>query len=164
MNHSALYLVTDPAIKQTNPDQNVFMEFERLYYVTNPINRHVNLIGEKALREPSDELTFIFGVPTMKDVAKLVKHDRAFRQAVIEVCDEIDSEDEIRLDMIVRLVCLDELLGFLDGASKLFSYIGDVSERFITPYPKQILIQEGPYKWDEEDCCYKEVLPSTTID
>lgn len=164
MNHSALYLVTNPAIKRTKPDQNVFMEFERLYYITNPINCHVNLIGEKALRERSDELNFIFGVSTMKDVVKLIKHDSAFRQAIIEVYDEIGSEDEIRMDMIFRLVCLDELLGFLDGASKLFSHVGGLSERFITPYPKQILIQEGPYKWDDEDCCYKEVLPRKTID
>ncbi|WNS79394.1 hypothetical protein RRU94_17820 [Domibacillus sp. DTU_2020_1001157_1_SI_ALB_TIR_016] len=133
MNHSALYLVMDPAVKQTNPDENVFMEFDRLYYVMNPINRHVYLIGEKDLREPSDELNFIFGVPTIKDVAKLVKHDRAFRQAVIEVSDEIDSEDAIRMNVIFRLVCLDELLGFLNGVSRLFAYIDDLSEWFIPP-------------------------------
>ncbi|WP_156153481.1 hypothetical protein [Domibacillus robiginosus] len=54
--------------KRTNPDQNVFIEFERLYYVMNSVNCHVNLIGEKALRQPSDELNVLFGVPTMKDL------------------------------------------------------------------------------------------------
>lgn len=124
-------------------------EIETIYYLENPETEKVTFATGSQLRY-EDVIKEVFGVASIHDLPMMMQYNKGFQTSLCK--SHGVKEDEISLEMILRVASKMDLRKYRE------QYFNDgANEAKKCPFETVIRLQEGVFKWNEEDCTYNLV-------
>lgn len=121
-------------------------EIETIYYLENPETEQIRFATGSQLKY-EDIIKDVFGVASIHDLPMMIQYNKGFQTSLCK-CHGI-KENEITLEMILRVASKMDLQKIKKD---------DMSNPAIAdkpcPFESMIRLQEGIFKWDEEECSY----------
>ena len=130
-------------------------EIETVYYLENPETEKITFATGSQLRY-EDTIKDVFGVASIHDLPMMIQYNKGFQSCICK--SHGIKENEITLEMIVRIASKMDLLEFKNKViSEKCTDENSTSEEITCPFDSVIRLQEGIFKWDEDNCSYDKV-------
>lgn len=124
-------------------------EIETVYYLENPETEKITFATGSQLRY-EDIIKDVFGVASIHDLPMMIQYNKGFQTCLCK--SRGIKENEITLEMILRVASKMDLNQFREH------YLNDpVNEEKTCPFESVIRLQEGVFKWDDEERSYNLV-------
>ncbi|MBB6445249.1 hypothetical protein [Bacillus benzoevorans] len=121
-------------------------EIETVYYLENPETEQIKFATGSQLRY-EDIIKDVFGVASIHDLPMMIQYNKGFQTCLCK--SHGIKETEITLEMILRVASKMDLRDFREQYLK-----EPENEDKSCPFESVIRLQEGIFKWDEEECAY----------
>ena len=126
------------------------LEIETIYYLENPETDHSAFATGSQLKY-EDIIKDVCGVACIHDLSMMIQYNKGFQTSI---CKNLGiSEDEIKLDLLLRIASKIDLLQLRE---KLTSEVSNPS-KLSCPFDSLIRLQEGIFEWDNEQSTYRKV-------
>jgi hypothetical protein len=124
-------------------------EIETVYYLENPETEQIRFATGSQLRY-EDIIKDVFGVASIHDLPMMIQYNKGFQTCLCK--SHGIKENEITLEMILRVATKMDLHKFRED------YVNNPdNDDKPCPFEAMIRLQEGIFKWDEEEGSYNPV-------
>ncbi len=136
-------------------------EVETIYYLENPETDQVTFATGSQLRY-EDIVKNVFGVASIHDLPMMIQYNKSFQSSICKSHGVM--ENEVKLEMVLRVASKMDLLQlkkqYLDNQQNDQSALIDENSLCPCPFDSMIRLQEGIFKWNDENSSYHMVTTS----
>ena len=136
-------------------------EVETIYYLENPETDQVTFATGSQLRY-EDIVKNVFGVASIHDLPMMIQYNKSFQSSICKSHGVM--ENEVKLEMVLRVASKMDLLQlkkqYLDNQQNDQSALIEENSLCPCPFDSMIRLQEGIFKWNDENSSYHMVTTS----